>query len=97
VTRNLRTPFGEIDLVARQEPMDNLVFVEVKTRASTRFGPPEISMTSRKQEHLIAAILSYFQGHPEMKDHWRVDVIAIERLVSGEQPTITHFENVIQL
>jgi putative endonuclease len=97
VKRNLRTPFGEIDLVARQEPLNNLVFVEVKTRASTKFGPPEISMNQRKQDHLIAAILSYFQEHPEMEEQWRVDVIAVERLISGEIPTITHFENVIQL
>ncbi len=97
VARNLRTPFGEIDLLARQEEPCNLVFVEVKTRASTTFGPPEISFNQRKQDHLMAAILSYFQEHPEMEDIWRVDVIAVERLKSEEPAIITHFENALQL
>lgn len=97
VGRNIRTPFGEIDLLARQEEPGNLIFVEVKTRASSTFGPPEISVTQRKQEHLVASILSYFQEHPEMEDQWRVDIIAVEYERSGEPATITHFENAIQI
>lgn len=97
VGRNVRTPFGEIDILARQGSPGNLVFVEVKTRASAMFGPPEISVTQRKQEHLVAAILSYFQEHPEMEDQWRVDVIAVECENHREPATITHFENVIQI
>ncbi len=36
--RNLRTPVGEIDLIARHRNI--LVFVEVKTRRGTAFGSP---------------------------------------------------------
>jgi ATP-dependent Lhr-like helicase len=39
VTRNLRTPHGEIDILARFEGL--WVFVEVKARTSTALGPPE--------------------------------------------------------
>ncbi|NMC13133.1 MAG: YraN family protein [Chloroflexi bacterium] len=97
LSRNIRTPFGEIDLLARQNPEGNLVFVEVKTRATKKYGPPEISVTRRKQEHLIASISSYFQEHPEIEESWRVDIIAVEKPDSRETPTITHFENVIQV
>jgi len=71
--RNVRTSYGEIDLVAQKKigGMDGeggiggesaLVFVEVKTRRSTKYGLPEEAMTSRKQAHLLAAIQSYLQS-----------------------------------
>lgn len=101
--RNVRTPYGEIDLVARQEwvsPGENqsgivTVFVEVKTRSSTAFGLPEDAVTARKQEHLLAAGQAYLQSHPELDGDWRVDVIAIQRDRSSREPHITHFENAV--
>jgi putative endonuclease len=92
LTRNLRTPHGEIDILARQG--DLLVFVEVKTRTSRTFGFPEDSVTPRKQEHMLAAAGYYLQDHPESGDNWQFDVISIERGPDRE-PVITHFENVI--
>ncbi len=89
--RNVRTPYGEIDLIAQDS--GELVFVEVKTRASSSLGPPEIAITSRKQEHILSAAQAYLQSHPHLEGNWRVDVIAIQRL-SDQQPQITHFENV---
>ncbi|MEJ2351489.1 MAG: YraN family protein [Anaerolineales bacterium] len=104
VERNVRTPYGEIDLVARREPTrtaypgkpaPTTVFVEVKTRSSKAFGFPEESVTPRKQAHLLAAAQSYIQEHPEFDGDWRIDVIAIQRDPSKAQPTITHFENAV--
>jgi putative endonuclease len=101
--RNLRTPHGELDLVARapidsqQDPErgDVLVFVEVKTRASRTLGYPEISVTPRKQAHLIEAARYYLEEHPELEGDWRIDVIAIQRLHPGKPPAIHHFENAV--
>ncbi len=50
--RNVRTPYGEIDLVAEKE--GQIVFVEVKTRTGASFGPPEVAVTPRKQAHMQA-------------------------------------------
>jgi putative endonuclease len=91
--RNLRTPYGEIDLLMRQG--ETLVFVEVKTRAGTSLGYPEISVNARKQAHLLAAAQAYLQARPELEGDWRVDVIAVQRL-AGMPPQITHFENAVQ-
>jgi putative endonuclease len=90
--RNARTPYGEIDLVARQEAVT--VFVEVKARASNSLGPPEISVTPRKQTHLLGSARAYLQAHPEWDGDWRVDVIAIQRF-KDSPPEITHFENIL--
>ena len=46
--RNYIFNHGEIDVVAKDG--DVLVFVEVKTRRSTRFGLPEEAVTPAKQE-----------------------------------------------
>lgn len=102
--RNVRTRYGEIDLVAQlpegillsSESHQVTVFVEVKTRSNQTFGLPEESVTARKREHMIAAAQSYLQAHPELGDAWRIDVIAIQRLQPGKSPSIYHFENAIQ-
>jgi putative endonuclease len=97
--RNARTPYGEIDLVARQDTEKGrsreavTVFVEVKTRSSTAFGLPEEAVTARKRGHLLAAAQSYLLDHPALGEAWRVDVVAIQRLRRGQAPVITHFEN----
>lgn len=89
--RNVRTPYGEVDLIAQNS--EGVVFVEVKTRASDSLGPPEISITPRKQEHMLSAAQAYLQAHPHLEGTWRVDVIAIQRL-PNQQSEIVHFENV---
>ena len=90
VGRNVRTPYGEIDIVAEHE--GSTIFVEVKTRTTSSFGPPEISVTPRKQEHMLAAADHYVQENEI--DHWQIDVIAVEGK-PGKQPIFTHFENAI--
>jgi putative endonuclease len=88
--RNARTPYGEIDLVAREGEI--LVFVEVKTRTNRTFGLPEDSVNLRKQSHMLAAAEYY--AADKGAENWQVDVISIERR-PGEKPDIVHFENVL--
>ncbi|HMB22357.1 MAG: YraN family protein [Chloroflexota bacterium] len=90
VTRNARTPYGEIDIVARQT--DVTVFVEVKTRTSNKMGMPEDSVTLRKQAHMLACAEHY--AAQKAIDHWQIDVVAVEGKL-GSKPVITHFENAI--
>ena len=99
VARNVRTPYGELDLIALQFSKNDpdemtTVFVEVKTRSSQTFGFPEESITASKQNHLISAALHYLQEHPNLDQDWRIDVIAIERY-KNRDPVIHHFENAL--
>jgi len=90
VARNFRTPYGEIDVVAHKDGF--VIFVEVKTRTSKSLGPPEISVSLRKREHMLAAAEHYAQQNEI--DRWQIDVIAVEGK-PGMKPVITHFENAI--
>ncbi len=91
--RNYRTPYGELDLVARKG--GTLLFVEVKTRTSEAFGMPEEAITPVKAEHLLNAARHYLQQHPEFDGTWRVDVCAIQGQPGHTGTQIAWFENVL--
>jgi len=91
IARNARTPYGEIDIVAKQA--DIMIFVEVKTRTSNKMGLPEDSVNLRKQAHMIACAEHY--AAENAINHWQIDVVAVEGK-AGLEPKITHFENAIQ-
>ena len=90
LARNTRTPYGEIDIIARQG--DSTIFVEVKTLTSSQSFFPEQNVTARKREHMLACAEHYAaENHI---DHWQIDVVTVEGK-QGLQPKITHFENAI--
>ncbi len=90
LARNARTPYGEIDIIAKQG--ETTIFVEVKTLTSSRNFFPEQNVTARKREHMLACAECY--AAENAIDHWQIDVIAIEGK-QGLEPKITHFENAI--
>ncbi len=91
--RNVRTSYGEIDLIARCGA--TIVFVEVKTRTSSSFGLPEISVGERKIRHMLEAAQAFMQLYTGPEEEWRVDVIAIEGYPGGPVPHIEVFENAV--
>lgn len=90
VGRNIRTPYGEIDIIAKQN--DITIFVEVKTRTSNKMGLPEESITPKKREHMIACA-EHYAAEIEIGT-WQIDVISIEGK-PGTEPILTYFENAI--
>jgi putative endonuclease len=93
LARNLRTAYGEIDLIAYKDGLT--IFVEVKARTGTGFGLPEEAITPTKRSHLINAIQAYWQEHPETPGGWQVDVIAVEGRPGGKEPRVEHYENAV--
>jgi putative endonuclease len=76
IERNFRSRFGEIDIIALEAGC--LVFLEVKTRWSKEFGPPEEALTNWKIRRIIKTAEHYKGLHPELPEASRVDVVAIE-------------------
>lgn len=79
VERNYRTPGrggGEIDLIVR-EPGGTLVFVEVRSRASSAFGGAGASIGSAKRQRIVFAARHYLMrlGSPPP---CRFDVVLLE-------------------
>jgi putative endonuclease len=73
--RNYVTPLGEIDLIARQGR--DLVFIEVKTRASLGFGAPQDAVSAPKQERLRRLADYYLKRKGLVEARVRFDVVGI--------------------
>ncbi|MEO6840010.1 MAG: YraN family protein [Bradyrhizobium sp.] len=61
LARRFRTPFGEIDLVARRRNV--VAFVEVKARAT--LDAAAYAVTPRQQRRIIDAAQAWLMAHPE--------------------------------
>ncbi len=61
VTQNYHCRYGEIDLVMKEAK--TLVFVEVRLRSNSQFGSAGASITTHKQQKLIATAQHYLQTH----------------------------------
>lgn len=74
--KNFRSKLGEIDIIALED--NTLVFVEVKTRWSKSFGPPEEAVTPRKIRSIIKTGQYYSLLHPQLPEALRIDVVAVD-------------------
>lgn len=85
LARNFRVKGGEIDLVMQDKK--TLVFVEVKTRATTAFGGPLAAITAAKQQRIARAAHIFVQTNRPKFDSIRFDAVAV---LAQE---ITHLQN----
>lgn len=75
--RNYRNSFGELDLVAQKGRV--LVFIEVKTRSSKRFGQAAEAVHAQKQERIrrLASAYCRHHGFALYQTELRFDVIEV--------------------
>jgi putative endonuclease len=90
LARNYRQKIGEIDIIARDG--NCLVFVEVKTRKSLRFGQPFEAVTTKKQAQLAKVALDYLNRNQLLDQPARFDVISI-LLPDNGKVCIEHIPN----
>jgi putative endonuclease len=90
--RNWRCREGELDLVVSRGR--TVVFCEVKTRRSTRFGPPDEAVTATKQRRLRTLALQWLAAQSSRGgDDLRFDVASV--LFPGEgKPVVEVLEAV---
>ena len=84
--RNFRVPDGEIDLVVRRGPL--LVFCEVKTRSSDRWGVPAEAVAWRKQGRIRRLATLWMRERHCGRAEIRFDVVSI--VIRDGVPELTH-------
>ncbi len=86
IARNYRCPGGEIDLVAVKD--HTLVFCEVKTRATDRFGSPSEAVDYWKQARLRRLAATWLSEHRPGPVDIRFDVVSV--IVRHGRAEVTH-------
>ncbi len=91
VARNYRmaSGAGEIDLVGWEN--ETLVFVEVKSRATGEYGPPDRAIGAQKEARLLRAAREYARHADVPWERVRFDVVNV---VFATPPQVTHFRDV---
>ena len=93
VDRNWRSGRYELDTIARDG--DTMVFCEVKTARSHRFGAPVGWVTPRKVRHIARAAMGYIAENRVTGCGFRFDVIGLD--ITGGTLSITHIPNAFDL
>jgi putative endonuclease len=93
LARNVRTPSGELDLVAVHG--EYTVFVEIKARHGRAHGLPEEAVTPAKKARLRAAAQHYLQERNMMETPWRIDVAVVKFDPAGRIQRFEVFENAV--
>lgn len=90
VEKNFRCKFGEIDIIAFYKK--ELIFIEVKTRTSNKYGSGISSIDKNKQKHLYKTA-EYYLYNKNLDIDIRID--AIEITLNKGLISIKHYKNII--
>ncbi len=95
IDKNYHARHAEIDIICEDAAGNgDLVFVEVKTRASTSHGSP-IEAITREKLGLVKRAAEYYLHRYRIEDRMcRFDVICIQ--LNAGVPVIEHFRDVIE-
>ena len=91
--RNWRCRYGELDVIAVDDTTRTVVFVEVKTRTSDRFGGVEEAVTPQKVRRLRRLAGLWLATQETGWPFVRVDVVGV-RIGRRRTPEIVHFQAV---
>lgn len=86
--------YGEIDIIANDNDTKELVFIEVKSRATSTDDAKEL-VTKKKQEQLYKLAKSYLFLNNLENNSCRFDVIAIK--INEKGKAIEHIKNAFYL
>jgi len=94
IAKQFKNQFGEIDIICRHDGV--IVFVEVKTRRSSKSGRPEEAVDTHKQRQITRTALAYLKKNRLLESPARFDVVSIVWADKGDEPEITLFQNAFE-
>lgn len=96
IDRNFRRGYGEIDIIAIEDlgKEKTLIFVEVKTRSSTKFGSPFEAILFWKLKSLVRTAQFYKLIHSNLPDSLRIDAVAVTLSPNDSVENIEHIKNI---
>lgn len=94
LAQNYRVGRGEIDLIVKDGQF--IVFVEVKTRRSLKFGLPQEAVTRQKQKQISKIALGYLQAKNLWDAPCRFDVIGIHLSYQSELLNLEHIKSAFE-
>ena len=86
--RNYRAGRAEIDIIAQDG--NTVVFVEVKTRETDKYGDPEEAVSKAKQKMLTEGAEAYLDTLEEPQES-RYDIVSV--IINQYKTEITHLED----
>ncbi|MBI5634082.1 MAG: YraN family protein [Nitrospirae bacterium] len=92
IEQNFRTPFGEIDIIAKDGNI--FVFIEVKARTGDTYGAPFEAVTRRKRDKISKVAMSYLKRFRKEVPA-RFDVISIS-MKSG-MPDLEYIQDAFEV
>jgi len=91
--RNWRCRYGELDVIAADADGSTVVFVEVKTRTSDRFGGVAEAVSPAKVRRLRRLAGLWLSGQDGSWAQIRIDVIGI-RIGRQPKPELSHLQGI---
>lgn len=91
IQRNFECKQGEIDIIAKDK--DEIVFVEVKTRASCMYGQPKDAVDRTKKKHIYRSAEFYIYIRHLENYPVRIDVIEVYKKQGKFK--VNHIKNAI--
>ena len=92
LARNFRVRSAEIDIIAELDSV--IIFVEVKTRSSDKYGLPIEAVNFRKQQKIIEAASVFLQDEKYLDSACRFDVVEVYS--DGVKFSARHIENAFE-
>lgn len=84
---------GEVDLIFNDEPNKQFLFIEVKTRTSTKFGLAEDAVDWQKQEKIETAVMKYLTKNSK-NGFYRIDLIAVYLNFDSQKANIKYYKSI---
>ena len=91
IETNYYTKRGEIDIICKKD--NCIIFVEVKTRTSLKFGTPAMAVNYTKRKHIKAVAKMYL--HLNKLNGFEIRFDVVEVFINSGKCNINHIEGIM--